>query len=907
MNDTRPGVKSLILLNSGRFDDAQIELDTCVNLVGANNVGKTSAITPLQFLYVGNLNEMSFGGKGLDETRRHYFPHPNSYIIFECLSADHGGYVSVGIRGLGAVRGYEFERFAYPGRYDRSHYVDEHQQMRDADQTKALIMAASGMYRVLDKAGDLTSMLCGQYEESALNLSFVPLKDSGARAMFGRLFKNLLFLRAMSQTDLKDTLVEVYRRALVAPVVNLRKNNEEQIQRLQAKYDQMQIFMRAASKIDAAAAHAQTLCRERQGLPDMHRRIGILKTFEEKTWSVAKRDAHQRLQSYKAELDDLDKQRDAASKAWRSAADRTMRLTTQIDAIDRAGNEFTNYVDTLEKASLDSARALVESLQRAILQIESEPLQNLQNRRANLQREHDEAQAKRDRFERLLASELSNAIGPEEAAKALSVLNASIAQIDIDQVMSLDPETFAASMRELAAGVSSDGSYRGLGLSLAPGQLVVQPLPSREALTEQIATTQESIKDIDRRIALAESKEALSARLAEATSKREQQSDRMRRYEQWQISLQQRPALTEAKLAAEAEESAAYERLNKLHNHGNVLNKRISEEKDQISKAQAELDRIRTVNPPEPPKDWPDDHFGRGEGEPLVPLADSYRQSWNQAHQAQRDLEAAINDLERDLQDGLDGETPLAKLDDAIARKAGLADEKTTFEQEWSALLVSARASIEHILQDVQKLSDEVFRLNRRLAQVKISNLSGVTLRIVEQKDVMDQCRALLEGDLFSDDQDRKQALDQLANMIRGQNGAITLQQLFGVQIEVRIDGETRPVQFASLDAIESNGTMIMIKLLIAMILISDMLKRNRHVFIPYYVDEAPTLDAVNFNQVVQVSNEMGFVPILAGTTPSSCAKHFYFVRYVGSRKSIMERRQRLQRERVPEPDQTAA
>ncbi len=42
----------LVLLHSGKYDYAEVEIDVPLHLVGPNNVGKTSLIAALQFLYI---------------------------------------------------------------------------------------------------------------------------------------------------------------------------------------------------------------------------------------------------------------------------------------------------------------------------------------------------------------------------------------------------------------------------------------------------------------------------------------------------------------------------------------------------------------------------------------------------------------------------------------------------------------------------------------------------------------------------------------------------------------------------------------------------------------------------------------------------------------------------------------
>ena len=79
------------VLNSKVYGKAEIKMDDCdsLQLVGPNNIGKSTLIYALNFLFIIDGNKMSFSGqrKGDKETIHHYFPTPNqSYIIFEIFN-----------------------------------------------------------------------------------------------------------------------------------------------------------------------------------------------------------------------------------------------------------------------------------------------------------------------------------------------------------------------------------------------------------------------------------------------------------------------------------------------------------------------------------------------------------------------------------------------------------------------------------------------------------------------------------------------------------------------------------------------------------------------------------------------------------------------------------------------------
>ena len=81
-------LKRLIILNSDIYAKADIELNDCdsLQIVGPNNIGKSTLIYALNFLYIIDGKQMTFSGNrnGDKTTFNHYFPTINSsYIIFE--------------------------------------------------------------------------------------------------------------------------------------------------------------------------------------------------------------------------------------------------------------------------------------------------------------------------------------------------------------------------------------------------------------------------------------------------------------------------------------------------------------------------------------------------------------------------------------------------------------------------------------------------------------------------------------------------------------------------------------------------------------------------------------------------------------------------------------------------------
>ena len=65
----QPRLLKMLLVNSGRFDFAEIDVDKSMHFHGGNNAGKTTIVNALQFLFVYSFKSMVWTPKGSKETR----------------------------------------------------------------------------------------------------------------------------------------------------------------------------------------------------------------------------------------------------------------------------------------------------------------------------------------------------------------------------------------------------------------------------------------------------------------------------------------------------------------------------------------------------------------------------------------------------------------------------------------------------------------------------------------------------------------------------------------------------------------------------------------------------------------------------------------------------------------------
>ena len=289
----RSGPYRIVALHCGKFDYAEIEIDTPVHLIGPNNVGKTSLIALLQFLYLDDQRQMQFS-RDMPETRRYYFPEKYSYALFECLTPT--GFQVVGVHGLGPVRQHEFERFVYTGRIEFTDYLDEERRVREPEDTKARL-AVKGFRRL--EPQDLRAALTGSGGGRDVYLGLVPTRHRNEYERFRKLFSNVLRLSHIRQDELKQLLLAIFGPELQQPEgIDLAqvyaagfeqvKRDSHEVQDLKLLQADIERLLRHLDRRNTArqvipalwdaigqtyTAHKATLDRQESTLQDSHRAI----------------------------------------------------------------------------------------------------------------------------------------------------------------------------------------------------------------------------------------------------------------------------------------------------------------------------------------------------------------------------------------------------------------------------------------------------------------------------------------------------------------------------------------------------------------------------------------------------------------------------------------------------------
>lgn len=905
-----PGCKRMIFIRAGNYDYAEVEFEGSIHLVGRNNVGKTSIISAVQFLFIGDQSDMRFDGYSLEDTRRYYFKHPTSYILFECLSAETHSYVTVGLRGLGPIGSYRFERFAFPGRYERGMFIDEAKKVRDFEDVKADIIEQRKHFRMLEPK-DLRNSLTGVWEDRQLNLGIVPLRDGAAQERFVHLFRNLLKLSKMEQETIKQTLVEVYRREFTKPVIDLQKDHEASFSKLEKENRSIQQLVQIKPQIDELKVALETQRCTRAMLRPMYAALLAVRGVEERSLQARKLAADdvadkfgERQATLVAEAGELSKSQIAIG----------VRLTTIAQAtkeVTELEERFRDFDPRFEAVAVDNLNNEIAQLQ-AKYYTSAENVTDIQRDIGKLESERAEKVRLRDRHDKLFGAYLVKEVGENQVKDVFRVLNPRLLEQEVDEggISVSDSAALVGALHHIDRLIDADecrfeGHGIGFPMSIVPG--AKGAIPDLEQLTGEIEALDTNIQARKATLADALERDVLQSTIKGKETARDQAIRKMEDHHAFLKKKQDVEGMREeeSELSARRDDAMARNQAIAVE-QGRLATEFAQAQSKQIDIA-GRLAKIMRENFDVPAEGWPDGDAAQFDGIPYAALAERYRSAWVAEGNASDKVAQRLSFIEMTMIDGLEGETPDEKARAAIESLDSLEQKRASYDELWSGLVTQIKSSIGEMLGDLSRLKDKVAEFNRRLSSVPVSNLKSVTMEVVENRDRIRSYQQLFNSDgLFSGEAETKDAVEEVAKLIRGTTGKVTLQELFGIEFVVEYSsGKTK--HFPKLDTIESTGTTMMIKALVNMVLMRDMMKKDRKYSVPFYIDECNMVDEINLKGLAQTALSLGFMPVLASTMAVAVAETLYYVHWAKEGRAVIEPKNRVRRRELRGQDLEAA
>ena len=872
------GPSRMVLLRAGKYDYGEVELINPLHLVGPNNIGKTSLIAVLQFLYIDDQRSMHFS-REMAETRKYYFPDQNSYVLFECLTPT--GYQVLGVQGLGPVRSYEFRRFAYQGQYDPDDYLDEERRIREPEAVH--LRLASREFRLLEPR-HLRAALTGIGDNRDVNLGLVPIRQRDHYERFRAVFGNLLRLAHLRQDELKQFLLEIHRGDFQQRTIDLESGYSSQYRKVCTEAEglrDLRAIVEDVRRLLALVAERDAL---RRLLPGLWEAIRVEYGEVESELLQQKKKTEERLSL----LDDEAERLNAEEKKYKDERDTLLQEFGKIAGVlerhEQEGASFRDFLVDFEKSRKSALEMKIDQLGASLGQAVDVSVAQVRGRVERMEKELSGMQRRLEQFSGNVAAKLLPMLSDDDAGQVFRLINPEILGIPHeDEGFIVKDERKCGAAIAGFAGRIQDEVYEDELVRFPLAGLSAPDLAAyRDAGTlEQRIAEQEEVLHRERRVLdAAMNHEHIRAEKKQLQQEYDRISIRLQRYLEYQERLPSIQQWTREKIAVEKRKNQLEKQLVELAGRSRV----ITEERQGLEERRRELEshrekllrRLQKLAGPD--SSWPVEPF-EPESRDLNSLLELYERKVEHHTDTAGRFAEEFRRIEQRTYGKYLGEDETETLANLQAEVDALDEREKAVQELWKSLAAGLQSAFKGLNRDLQTLTSRIDELNRRLGRVSISNLSRLRLILREHAEWTQRIKTLVEVEampLFFNSSVVGEAQNQLGELLK-QHRRVELGDLFDLHFEVTsTDGQTR--RYPHLDSIESNGTTITIKVLINLILLKGLLG-DREVSIPFYLDEASSLDRENLAAIVQEARKMGFVAVLASPEAMDAADSLYFLR----------------------------
>lgn len=171
---------------------------------------------------------------------------------------------------------------------------------------------------------------------------------------------------------------------------------------------------------------------------------------------------------------------------------------------------------------------------------------------------------------------------------------------------------------------------------------------------------------------------------------------------------------------------------------------------------------------------------------------------------------------------------------------------------------------------------------NQRLAEYPISNIQSVKIKIDDNTDLiedLDKISKLKFSDGLDFDNSYAESREALERQLSGNNGkAIDIVDLFKINVEItKVTGKTETIDLSK--QVQSRGTNIVLKLYLFLNILKELVHNNSENRVIIYVDELDSIGQKNVKHLIQFCKVNHFVPIFAAPRKVEGIEKYYLIK----------------------------
>lgn len=862
-------LKRLVILNSEIYSKADIELGDCdsLQIVGPNNIGKSTLIYALNFLYIIDGKQMTFSGNrsGDKTTFNHYFPTINSsYIIFEVFKKRYYC-ILVKKNAEGSLDYYKID-----SDYKEEQYfvqTTEGQKLKKFDSLLADLSTTGVEYSKYSNRRDLFNFV---YQKGKKNNGVVWLNEGASQDQreisnnFSKIYRYLINSKLIDNKTLKESLIIADNKE--NEQIEFSKKNQKDIKNLLKHNREIKViksiqksFSDFKELVNQFKAKNQILCEIVFAFDSLYSSVNIelnSKVLEQKK----ERENHRVTLN-----EELTPKQSKLTKSVGGLEVTISQKQTSIDNLKVKIAKIKSYegIDFLKQSqsNLDQQRKDIES---RLTQIENQNLNShdLENKISKLHKEISELERQIETYSNLLIHQISKNVNQKELLNA--ILSDSITALPKENIQ-LGIEKLNEVMKIFDGAITIPKDFKGKPIAsiedlrirkdeaFKDKQNNEQLLPiakNLEKYRSELIATQKKIKEVNEKIDELNSLPELETNLTDEEAEQK--------------------ALIQQKDETEKELRKINEQISRINETINNLTNEISDKEKRIEKIQEWKVKIEQSG--------------------IIPIE----------YQTNETLDNLFKNFERNSTEREDIKNRKERLFETLKTKTetvfASVDEFIKHLDSEIVTLDDKQKSIEALLKNIStqfsipcktlysKFQEfEAFinnQFNSKIRKIKISDIDSLSIEIIPNESLIKDLKKIMEirdltTELIFDDQ--SESLTILNRYLDNQS-VIDFNNLFDIKLHLDKKGQHKIVDLRN--QIESDGTDKMIRMVIIMSIIHQIVINDEENKIVIFVDEIGTIDEANRIEILNFCKENNFIPISAAPLhPYDGFDKYYLVR----------------------------
>ena len=892
------GLRKLVLINSANYEIAEIPLDDAVSIVGPNNSGKTSLINALQFLLIRDKQQMDFGAHDRNSSLKFYFPYPSSYILLEMQLKS--GVVVVGCVGKGFSNEYQY--FSYEG----SLHIEDYKDVDGSIIEEAFLqekMREKGIS--INKYPRSTEFFNNLYGKTDLASSDLDIRlfsvAASLRDVFQKVLIKTLHLDKLDSADIKRFLLQInavnYSKEASSRGFDFKREWNEAFQSVEEDKAQYKACKDSMSSIN-------DLERRYNRIRELRGKIGTMRPLINEglsRWEEYKNSEDNRLEKdlarVQAEIAEYGDKHDQIIRDNEDVNRNLSEIESKNNRYESLKSRFVLNIDEdVLKQNLSSLNDQVAAKQTLLNSTRQENVRFISKRIKELEEGINQCLRELESGEKLFKRQVQSLLNSEEKDILYNLVNQRLLSFSVDELG--DVRSFVETYK---AWLNSQGDvleFNGLTLNrreiLAMGHYEEK---SPEEIQEEINLSKDELEKYKERRRAIEEREKVKNELSVLIERRDSAQKELNDYNEF-VELR----LSEAERNSEKIKlsKSLQENLSNLEKFDEEKGKSQSKEREIIGEIKDLNDRNSEIsllrNKRRDVENYADVLelanlpyvYDGNVMEELPELLKNQVDDCNELDSVSSSKNRILRDLEHR------GFTKFIGIEQEDEMTERILDYAHTLPKEEAAIQHNLHVAITRVgnilielVNQYKTFEDDLTKFNVLITKRRVSDLKKLSIEI-NPRDILDAVKIIARHStdsadsmsLFSPDAKEGYAGNPEVDKAKEKlfrfcdnNDKLRLENLFDLSIKVQKEGELEQ-NLSDLNAIGSNGTVLMAKLIFGLALLHWMTDKKNATTSICYLDEAASIDEENQKKLIAAAREFGFVLLFASPTAQTTVRY---------------------------------